>query len=108
MSEIRLVYLTVSSRQEGLNLARLAVGERLAACANLLGQISSVYWWDGQLTEGDEHAVILKTHADLVDRLLDRLRQAHSYDCPAMVVLPVTGGNPPFLDWVVAETIVTP
>lgn len=99
-----LVYVTAPNRDEALNLARNMVSERLAACANLLGDITSVYWWDGTLNEDQEVALILKTRADLVEALTARLRELHSYTCPCVVALPIAAGNPAFLDWIVAET----
>lgn len=99
-----LVYLTAPNRDEALALARTVVGERLAACANLLGDITSVYWWDGRLNEDREVALILKTRADLVEVLTARLRELHSYTCPCVVALPIVSGNPAFLDWIAVET----
>lgn len=99
-----LVYLTAPNRDEALALARTVVGERLAACANLLGDITSVYWWDGRLNEDREVALILKTRADLVEVLTARLRELHSYTCPCVVALPIASGNPAFLDWIAVET----
>lgn len=102
--EQRLIYVTAPDRDCALKLARLAVEERLAACANVLGPITSVYWWDGKLNEDAEVALVLKTRADLVAALTERLRAAHPYDCPCVVALPIDGGNPAFLAWITAET----
>lgn len=99
-----LVYVTAPNRQEALALARAVVSERLAACANLLGDITSVYWWDGKLNEDAEVALVLKTRADLVEALTERLRALHSYACPCVVALPIASGNPDFLSWIAAET----
>lgn len=99
-----LVYLTAPNRDEALALARTVVGERLAACANILGDITSVYWWDGRLNEDREVALILKTRADLVEVLTARLRELHSYTYPCVVALPIVSGNPAFLDWIAVET----
>lgn len=105
MSEqARLVYVTAPSHDEALRLAQMAVGERLAACANVLGAITSVYWWDGKLNQDGEVALVLKTRAGLVEALTARLREAHPYDCPCVVALPIDGGNPDFLAWIAAET----
>lgn len=99
-----LVYVTASSRDEALAIARAVVGERLAACANVLPPITSVFRWDGAAQEETETALLLKTRADLVERVSDRVRALHSYTCPCVVALPVTGGNPAFLDWIAEET----
>lgn len=105
MSEdARLIYITAPNHEEALKLAQTLVGERLAACANVQGPITSVYWWDGTLNQDAEVALVLKTRSDLVEALTARVRALHSYDCPCVVALPITGGNPAFLQWIVAET----
>lgn len=100
----RLIYVTAPNREAAMALARTLVGERLAACANVLGPITSMYWWDGKLNEDDEVALVLKTRAELVDALTARVRALHPYDCPCVVALPIDGGNPAFLAWIAAET----
>lgn len=102
--EVRLVYVTAPSQEEALRLAQLVVGERLAACANVLGPITSVYWWDGKLNQEPEVALVLKTRAELVETLTARIVAAHSYECPCVVALPISSGNPPFLSWIAVET----
>jgi periplasmic divalent cation tolerance protein len=100
-----LLYVTAASRDEALMIGRTAVERRLAACANVLpSSTTSIYWWDGKVIEADEVSLILKTRADLVDRLVAAIKERHSYDCPCMVALPISGGNQQFLDWIDAET----
>ncbi len=101
--DVRLVYMTAPNQEEALRLARLLVEERLAACANVLGAITSVYWWDGKLNEDGEVALVVKTCAALVGVLTERVREVHPYECPCVVALPIDGGNPAFLDWISAE-----
>ena len=99
-----LVYVTASSKDEALKIARTVVGERLAACANVFQPITSIYWWEGKLQEEGETSFILKTRADLVEALTQRVKALHSYACPCVVALPVTQGNPAFLSWIENET----
>ncbi|MHC1700654.1 MAG: divalent-cation tolerance protein CutA [Humidesulfovibrio sp.] len=101
---VRLVYVTAPNLAEAESLARLAVTRRLAACANILPGMRSLYWWRGQLEQADEVVLVLKTTAALAGELTQALVQAHSYDCPCVVVLPIEGGHPAFLDWIAAET----
>lgn len=100
----RLVYITASSEEEALKIARDVVERRLAACANVLGKIRSVYWWQGAVQEEGEAALIVKTRVDLLDALTQRVKEIHSYTLPCIVALPIEGGNPAFLDWIDAET----
>ena len=102
-----LIYVTASSRDEAVKIGRQVVEKRLAACANVLAGTASIYWWEGAVTENEEVSLILKTRTDLVDRLVERVKEIHSYDCPGVVALPITGGNPAFLDWIDAETAET-
>jgi periplasmic divalent cation tolerance protein len=98
-----LVYVTASTREEALLIARTVVGERLAACANILGAIESVYWWEGALQFGNETGIVLKTTELLQKALSDRIVELHSYECPCVVCLPIAGGNGPFLRWIQSE-----
>lgn len=99
-----LIYVTCETHDEAMKIAKIAVGDRLAACANILGDITSVYWWEETIQEGQEVAVILKTRSDLVEKLTERIKELHSYECPCVVALPIEGGNHKFLDWIAAET----
>jgi periplasmic divalent cation tolerance protein len=102
--DVFFVYVTAADEAEAELIARTVVAERLAACANLLGTIKSVYWWDGKVCEGGEVALVLKTSKDRKTVLVDRIKELHSYDCPAIACLPIADGNPDFLKWIEAET----
>ncbi len=104
MAEIKLIYVTAANSEEANRIAMAVVSERLAACANILGSIQSVYHWNGKLEQATEVALVLKTQQSGVEPLVARIRQLHSYECPAIVVVPVSGGNPEFLAWVASET----
>ena len=97
-------YVTTPSRDEALTIGRTVVQERLAACANVLDGMTSIYWWQGALEQAGEAVLVLKTRADLVERLTARIRELHSYECPCVVALPIAAGNPEYLDWIAAET----
>ena len=96
-------YVTAGSRDEALRIGRALVEERLAACANVVDGMTSVYWWQDALEQADEAVLIVKTRAELVERLTTRVRELHGYDCPCVVSLPITGGNADYLAWIAAE-----
>ncbi len=102
--DYRLVYITTSSADEARKVAREIVGGRLAACVNILGPIESMYWWKGNLQEDKEVALVAKTTAALVPRLVERVKAVHSYEVPCVVALPLSEGNPDFLRWIEQET----
>ena len=100
MSRPCLLYVTAGDREEALALARMLVGERLAACANVLGESASVYRWQGAVQEEGEVVLVAKTVEDRVEAAARRVREAHSYDSPCVVALPISGGDADFLSWV--------
>jgi periplasmic divalent cation tolerance protein len=103
MSQV-LVYVTAANPAEAERIAEAVVGERLAACANLIPGMRSLYWWQGKLDRAEETVLILKTRADLVPALTERVKALHSYTCPCVVALPILAGNAAFLAWIDAET----
>jgi periplasmic divalent cation tolerance protein len=100
----RLVYVTCAGDDEAERIARAVVGERLAACANIIPGMRSLFWWQGKIDEGRETVLILKTRAELVAPLTARIKSLHSYTVPCVVALPIEAGNQDFLDWILAET----
>ena len=99
-----LVYTTYPSLVEAENAGRRLVERRLAACVNILPGMVSHYWWQGAIERGEEVVMIIKTRASLVDRLCEAVKQAHAYTTPAIVVLPIEGGDPAYLGWLLTET----
>ncbi len=104
MSDVRLIYVTASDQAEAERIAQTLVQERLAACVNMLGTIRSIYHWKGQLESSSEVAMFIKTTQSRVTETVERVKTLHSYECPAIVVMPVLGGNSSFLQWVESET----
>ena len=100
-----LVYVTAASRDEAATIAKTIISERLAACANILGAMESVYWWNGTIQSEPEVSLLLKTKSELLEALIARIIALHSYDCPCIVALPITDGNQKFLNWIDKETV---
>jgi periplasmic divalent cation tolerance protein len=97
-------YVTCADAAEARTIAFALVEERLVASANVIPAVSSVYRWEGRIHEASEAVVILKTRSDLTDAVTTRVRALHSYECPCIVALSVTGGDPDYLAWIAAET----
>ena len=99
-----IVYVTAADAVEATRIAGAVVEERLAACANLLTGMRSIYRWQGGIVEDEEAVLILKTREALLEPLIARITALHSYDCPCVVAWPLHAGNPPFLHWIAEET----
>ena len=80
------------------------VARRLVACGQVLGPIGSTYRWQGAVEHAEEWLALLKTRADRAEAVVAAVREAHAYHVPEIVVLPVVGGLPEYLDWIREET----
>jgi len=100
----KIIYVTAPSRPEAEQIAETVVTEKLAACANILDGVTSIFEWEGKLCRESEAVLILKTSEERVDALTERIKQLHAYDCPCIVALPIDSGNSEFLHWVVTST----
>ena len=99
-----LAVTTVPSMDEGRRIVRTLVERRIIACGNVLPGAVSIYRWKGAIEESQEAVVLLKTRADRLRDLQDALPGLHPYDVPELIVVPITGGHGPYLDWLSAET----
>ena len=98
------VVTTTDSRAAADALARGAVEARVAACAQVVGPITSTYRWEGQLDTAEEWQVIFKTTFERYGQLEENIVANHSYDVPEILCTPVIAGNPAYLQWLAAET----
>ncbi len=102
---ICVVLMTAPDRETGEALATALVEERLAACANVVPGILSLYWWKGELERDDEALLVVKTAAERVPALRERAVELHPYEVPEFVILPVQGGHEPYIQWVARESL---
>lgn len=99
MSDIALLYVTTPDRALAENIGRTLVEEKLAACVNILGDIQSIYRWQGKVETGAEVALLVKTTAQRSEAAIARIAALHPYECPAILQLPIEGGFAPFMAW---------
>ena len=102
--KFNLVYMTCRDKAEAKAIGNDLVAERLAACVNIIDGMNSLYWWQGKVEEGQEAVLLAKTKESLVPELVKKVKSLHSYDCPCVISLPISDGNPDFLDWIKRET----
>lgn len=100
----RLVLCTCPDQETALALAERLVEERLAACANLIPGIRSVYRWEGRVQQDTEILMTIKTSSQAVDRLVARIRELHPYQVPEIIAIPITEGSADYLNWVTTCT----
>ena len=101
--DINLIYITTGSKNEAILIGKALINTGLAACVNIIENMHSMYMWDGKLQDDNEAILIAKTTKERVPDLIEKVKSLHSYDCPCVVSLPVSDGNPAFLKWVAGE-----
>jgi periplasmic divalent cation tolerance protein len=99
-----LVYTTYPSVVEAEEAGRALIERRLCACVNILPGMVSYYWWNGQIERGEEAVMIIKTRAALSEPVSTAVKEMHSYDVPAILVIPLETVEQAYLEWMMAET----
>ncbi len=102
--KINFIYITAGSMDEAKAIGNRLVSSRLAACVNIIDNVDSIYWWEGEVQHQREVVLIAKTREPLVPELIERVKSMHSYSCPCVVSLPILDGNHAFLNWIADET----
>ena len=104
MERAVFVYTTYPSIVEAEEAGRAIVERRLAACVNILPGMISHYWWQGTLERGEEVVMIIKTRASLSGQVSAAVKEMHSYETPAILVLPIESVEQGYFGWLIGET----
>ena len=99
-----LVFTNLPDRAAAEKLADALVQKRVAACVNILAPCRSVYRWKGAVQHDEEHPVLIKTTRGSYAALEAAIREAHPYELPEIVAVPIERGLPAYLEWVAAQT----
>lgn len=91
---------TIDSPDAARKIAETLVRERVIACVNILPSVESIYEWKGKVRHETEWLLVMKTREARVARLKERLPALHPYECPELVVLPISSGLEPYLAWI--------
>lgn len=100
-----VVFITASGEEEALKIGQNLVEKKLAACANVVPGLQSIFYWKGELCEEAEVLLIIKSSDHLLDRIISFVQKLHSYDVPEIIALPVVGGSEEYLKWIEASLI---
>lgn len=99
-NEVLLVLSTFPDVEIARSISQTLVTEKLAACANILPAVQSIYRWQGKVEEAGEVLVLFKTTTSRFAELQTKLRSQHPYDVPEILALRVADGLPDYLQWV--------
>ena len=96
--------MTASSIEEADLISNSLLEKKLIACSNIINDMKSTFWWNGNIQKENEVLIIAKSTKALLDNIIAEVRSIHSYDVPEILAIPILGGNPDYLDWIIEET----
>jgi periplasmic divalent cation tolerance protein len=104
MTDYIQVVTTTEHREDADRIARTLVEERLAACVQVTGPITSTYRWQGKIETAQEWQCRAKSRRNLYDRIEQTIRRLHPYDVPEVLAMPIMAGSADYLDWLETQT----
>ena len=96
----RIVLVTCGSIGEARRIGRGVVEKKLAACANILAGVESIYRWKGKVESAREALVAIKTTTSRLRELEREVKRLHSYELPEFIVLQISAGSLGYLEWI--------
>lgn len=97
---LSVLYITTKDRAEARRISKMLLEEKLVACANILPEIESIYFWEGKETVAAETPVLLKTTRAKAERTMQRIQSLHGYENPCILELPVQSAAHLFAQWI--------
>jgi periplasmic divalent cation tolerance protein len=104
MTEYIEVRTTIGSQEDAQKIANAIVSKHCAACVQISGPITSIYWWQGNMEQTEEWVCTAKTRSELYSKLEQTIREVHTYDVPEILAVHVVAGHTDYLNWVSQET----
>ena len=101
---VSLVYVTTTNPDEAGRIGEVLVAEKLVASVNVLGEVRSIFHWEGEIHDKIETALLAKTSTQRVSVVIERIHALHSYQCPCIVTWCLDRGNDAYLNWIGRET----
>lgn len=95
-----VIFVTVESEEQAQRISDLLLQRKLVACANIIKNVKSFFWWQGKVDHSDEGMLVMKSREELLGEVVRLVRENHSYEVPEVVALPIIGGNPDYLRWI--------
>ncbi len=95
-----VMYVTVPNREVGIKIAKRLIEEKVAACVNIVPNITSVYEWEGKVEVSNEELLIIKTRKDAVRAVEAIVKEEHPYEVPEIIATGIIWGSKDYLDWI--------
>ena len=94
-----IIFVTVTNEEEARKIVNCLLEKRLIACGNIVGPVSSIFWWSQKIEESEEYLLQVKSRLDLFEQVSATIKDLHSYEVPEIVALPIVKGSSEYLEW---------
>ncbi len=94
-----VILVTAKDKKEAGKIARGLLEAKLAACANIVEGVQSLFWWQGKIDSSKEVLLVLKTKKILFKKVSTKVKSLHSYQTPEIIALPLVAGSEDYLQW---------
>lgn len=101
--KVVLAYLTTPNQKEALAIGQFLIRKKLAACVNIIPNMTSAFRWKGKIQKASETVVILKTTRSKQETIVKEVQRLHSYEVPCILFFETSGGNQDYMDWLHKE-----
>ena len=98
--KVLLALSTFPDQETAREISNELVTKKLAACANILPGVESIYRWKEEIESGNETLVLFKLSEDRLSAFQEKLRSLHPYEVPEILFIPISSGLPEYLRWV--------
>lgn len=94
-----VIFVTASNKKETHKIAHELVKSKLCACVNIIGNVESVFWWQGKIDTAKEALLIIKSKRSKLNQIIKLIKSLHSYEVPEIIALPIIAGEKKYLSW---------
>jgi periplasmic divalent cation tolerance protein len=108
MTEYIQLTTTTETKEDAQKIAHSIVAKRLAACVQVIGPMTSVYWWKEKIEEAQEWLCVMKSRRSLYAKLEKAIQEVHTYEVPEIISVPIEGGSESYLEWLDKELTTQP
>jgi periplasmic divalent cation tolerance protein len=98
-----VIFITTPQDEESQLIARMLLEQKVTSCVNIIPKINSLFWWNQVIEQNKESMLIVKTSVSRINDVVQLVKEAHSYDVPEIIAIPIIGGNQDYLEWISHE-----
>ena len=100
MTDLIVTFCTCPDKATAETIARTLVDGGLAACVNIVPNLTSIYAWQGQVESAEEHLLIIKSPAESYQTIENSILSQHPYELPEVIAVPIAHGLPEYINWI--------